>query len=139
MKESVRVMRFMIVGTMNFIILTAVIGGMMYLDCNYIAANIVGYAAALTNNFFWSKYWIFTARDGRFEREIPVFLLAFALAYGVQFVFLLFFAERLDMNKYVAQFVGVFFYGAINFVVNRRVTFAAKKRDEINRAHLKQM
>lgn len=129
MKESVRVMRFIIVGTMNFLILTAVIGGMMYLNYNYIAANVVGYAAALINNFFWSKYWIFTARDGRFEREIPIFLLAFALAYCVQFVFLLLFAEQLDMNKYLAQFLGMFFYGAINFVMNRRVTFAAKKPD----------
>lgn len=122
-------MRFIIVGTMNFLILTAVIGGMMYLNYNYIAANVVGYAAALINNFFWSKYWIFTARDGRFEREIPIFLLAFALAYCVQFVFLLLFAEQLDMNKYLAQFLGMFFYGAINFVMNRRVTFAAKKPD----------
>lgn len=127
MKESVRVMRFIIVGTMNFVILSSIIGGMMYLDCNYITANITGYAAALTNNFFWSKYWIFTAKDGRFEREIPFFLLAFAIAYCSQFLTLLLLAEELGVNKYLAQFLGMFIYGAINFLANRKITFAARK------------
>ena len=83
MKESVRILRFIIVGTLNALITALVIWVLMEgLDCNYLWSNVAGYVAALINNFFWSKYWIFSARSGKFQREIPLFLIAFGCAYG---------------------------------------------------------
>jgi len=128
MKESVRIIRFMIIGTLNALITAVVIWIMMdLLSCSYIWSNIAGYIAALINNFFWSKYWIFSSSEGRFTREIPLFLIAFGCAYGAQFLSLLFMVEILGMNEYLAQFLGLFVYGAINFIMNRKVTFRNKK------------
>lgn len=98
------------------------------MGCNYLWSNIAGYIAALINNFFWSKYWIFTSRDGKYWREVPLFLLAFGFAYGTQFLALLLMVEIFEMNKYLAQFLGLFVYGAVNFIMNRKVTFTQKKR-----------
>lgn len=127
MKESVRIVRFIIVGTLNALITALVIWVLMEgLDCNYLWSNVAGYVAALINNFFWSKYWIFSSRAGKFYREIPLFLVAFGLAYGLQFLSLLMMVEWLDLNEYLAQFLGLFVYGAVNFTVNRRLTFTRK-------------
>ena len=55
MKESVRILRFIIVGTLNALITALVIWVLMEgLDCNYLWSNVAGYVAALINNFFWS-------------------------------------------------------------------------------------
>lgn len=124
MKESVRIMRFVIIGTSNAAILASVIWVMMsVLDCNYMASNVVAYICALINNFFWSKYWVFTSKDGSYWREVPLFLTAFGCAYGMQFLALLLMVEVLDLNQYLAQFLGMFVYGAVNFFMNRFVTF----------------
>lgn len=100
---------------------------MNWLNVNYVWSNIAGYVAALINNFFWSKYWIFTSKDGNYWREIPLFLVAFACAYGTQFLALLCMVELLNMNEYLAQFIGILLYGAVNFIMNKKVTFQKKE------------
>ena len=67
MKESVRILRFAIVGSSNALITALVIWILMdILDCNYLWSNMAGYVAALVNNFFWSKYWVFSSGKGNF-------------------------------------------------------------------------
>ncbi|MGM9759480.1 MAG: GtrA family protein [Parabacteroides sp.] len=127
MKESVRVVRFMIVGTLNALIAAIVIWFFMDIcQCNYRVSNVAGYIASLINNFVWSKYWVFAAPGNRFMREIPLFLLAFGCAYTMQFLSLLLMVEVLGLNAYLAQFLGLFVYGAVNFFMNKLVTFRKK-------------
>ena len=115
-------------GTLNALITALVIWVLMKgVGCNYLWSNIAGYVAALVNNFFWSKYWIFSSRSGKFEREVPLFLVAFGCAYGLQFLSLLLMVEIGDMNEYLAQFLGLFVYGAVNFTMNKRLTFTRKQ------------
>jgi len=97
------------------------------LDCNYLWSNVGGYLAALINNFFWSKYWVFSSAGGKYWREIPLFLMAFGCAYGLQFLGLLLMVEVIGMNEYLAQFLGLFIYGAVNFLMNRKLTFQKRK------------
>ena len=126
-KSSTRVKRFILIGTLNAAITAIVVWIMMgLLDCDYKTSNIAAYVIAQTNNFLWSKYWIFTSGDGRFVREIPLFLIAFACAYTSQFLMVLIMVEWLGMNAYVAQFLGLFVYGFVNFVMNKRLTFVGK-------------
>lgn len=125
-KESVRIFRFIIIGTLNALIAFVIIWVMMrWLGCGYIWSNVVGYIATLINNFFWCKYWIFSDSEGSFFREVPLFLIAFGAAYGAQFVSLLLMVELCHINEYLAQFLGVFVYGAVNFIMNKKVTFKA--------------
>lgn len=127
MKESIRIIRFVLIGTLNALITALVIWMMMEeLDCNYIATNLAAYVVAQLNNFFWSKYWVFKSHSGRFRREIPLFLMAFACAYASQFLALLLMVELFDLNEYLAQFLGLFVYGAVNFMMNKKVTFLHK-------------
>lgn len=93
------------------------------LRCNYLWSNMAGYVAALVNNFFWSKYWVFSSGKGNFWKEAPLFLLAFGCAYATQFVFLLLMVEVIRLDEYLGQFLGLFVYGAVNFLMNKRFTF----------------
>lgn len=128
MKESVRLTRFVMVGTLNYLITMAVVWAMMSVLCfdgDYLVANITAYLIAQTHNFIWCKYWIFPAsgKEEKLWRQVMLFCTAFAVAYTVQFLCLLCMVEVMQMNEYVAQLVGIVIYGAINFLVNRRITF----------------
>ena len=128
MKETVRIIRFIIVGTLNAIIAALVVWILMHLcGLDYLIANISAYTAAQINNFLWCKYWIFPldkeTKQNSIQRQILFFLIAFALAYSTQFVFLLILVELLHFNEYLAQFLGLFVYGAVNFISNKMITF----------------
>lgn len=134
MKESVRIVRFAVIGTLNALITAGMIALVMYelapfrLPYDYVAANIIAYVVAQINNFIWSKYWIFPASPHGLQRyslgrQILLFCLAFTCAYLLQFIFLILMVEIAGMHEYLAQFLGLFVYGAANFIFNKRLTF----------------
>lgn len=126
-KETTRIVRFAVIGTLNALITAFVVWLMMHvLGFHYTVSNITAYVVAQTHNFLWCKYWIFPLTKGNKNstcRQVLLFLVAFLLAYGAQFLFLIILVERLGSNEYLAQFLGLFIYGSVNFLMNRRVTF----------------
>ena len=60
MKESTRICRFAVIGTLNALIQAITIWVMMdELDINYMLSNVTAYILAQTHNFIWCKYWVF--------------------------------------------------------------------------------
>ena len=124
-KESTRIFRFAVIGTLNALITAATVGIMMgVLGIHYLASNITAYALAQTHNFLWCKFWIFpTDKKSNTWRQVLLFLIAFGMAYLAQFLFIVMLVEWLSCNEYLAQFLGLFVYGAVNFLMNKKVTF----------------
>lgn len=124
MRQSIQIIRFVIVGFSNAVITAVVVWALMHLlGCNYLWSNMAGYVAALVNNFFWSKYWVFSAGKGFYARQAILFLLAFACAYGAQVLVLLAMVEGAGWDEFISQFPSLFIYGAVNFVMNKKITF----------------
>ena len=126
MKESVRIFRFAVIGTLKALITAFVIWLMMdELSYDYIPANITAYIVAQIHNFIWSKYWIFPIENKKNNiwKQMLFFCSAFGLAYSAQFLFLVTLVECGDVNEYLAQFLGLFIYGTVNFIVNKKLTF----------------
>lgn len=128
MRESVRIFRFIVIGTMNALIMALIVWLMMRemsFDGDYMVANVTAYIVAQINNFIWCKYWIFP-RDNKKNsiwKQILFFCSAFGVAYTAQFLFLILLVEGLDVNEYLAQFLGLFIYGMVNFIANKKITF----------------
>ncbi|MBD9091035.1 MAG: GtrA family protein [Bacteroides oleiciplenus] len=127
MKESRRIFRFAIIGTLNALIIAAVIWLMMdELDIDYMLSNVTAYIVAQTHNFIWCKYWIFPLNKEKKSntwRQVLLFSIAFGIAYLSQFLFLVVLVEGLNCDEYLAQFLGLFIYGGVNFIMNKKVTF----------------
>lgn len=126
MKESVRIFRFAVIGTLNALITAFVIWLMMNeLSYDYIPANITAYIVAQIHNFIWCKYWVFPTEDKKNNlwQQVLFFAMAFGIAYSAQFIFLIILVEAGDVNEYLAQFLGPFIYGTVNFITNRKLTF----------------
>ena len=125
MKETTRIIRFAVIGTLNALITAATIGIMMgVLGIHYLASNVTAYVLAQTHNFIWCKYWIFpTEKKSNTWRQVLLFSIAFGMAYCAQFIFLIGLVEGLNCDEYLAQFLGLFVYGGVNFLMNKKVTF----------------
>lgn len=128
MKEPVRIFRFAVVGTLNAIITAIVVWLMMHIEGeDYITANIVAYVIAQVHNFVWCKYWIFPieqdTKKNSIWHQMLFFACAFAMSYSAQFLFLLMLVELFHCNEYLAQFLGLFVYGSVNFMSNKHITF----------------
>ena len=128
MKESVRIFRFIVIGTMNALIMALVVWLMMRemsFEGDYMVANVTAYVIAQIHNFIWCKYWIFPVekRKNNVWKQILFFCSAFGVAYTAQFLFLVLLVEGLDVNEYLAQFLGLFIYWAANFIANKKITF----------------
>ena len=126
MKESVRIFRFAVIGTLNALITAFVTWLMMNeLSYDYIPANITAYIVAQIHNFIWCKYWVFPTEDKKNNlwQQVLFFAMAFGIAYSAQFIFLIILVEAGDVNEYLAQFLGLFIYGTVNFITNRKLTF----------------
>ena len=131
MRESRRIFRFAVIGTLNALIIAAVIWLMMdELDIDYMLSNITAYVIAQTHNFIWCKHWIFPLDDKEKKsntwRQVLLFSIAFGMAYLAQFLFLVVLVEALNCDEYLAQFLGLFIYGGVNFIMNRRITFRSR-------------
>ena len=128
MKESTRIFRFIVVGTLNALITAFFVWLLMHVAKeDYMLANIVAYTVAQIHNFLWCKYWIFPldkqTKKNSIWKQILFFICAFSIAYGAQFLFLLTLVELFHVNEYLAQFLGLFIYGAVNFLSNKIITF----------------
>lgn len=123
-----RLIRFIIVGFSNFIIISLTVWIMMsLLRQGLYESNVCAYTLAICSSFYWNKRWVFQSKGGNVKREITLFLTAFGCAYLLQVLFVFIMCELLNLNEYLAQFLGLFVFGAVNFLMNKFVTFQPRK------------
>ena len=126
MKGITQIFRFAVIGTLNALITAFIVWLMMNIwGVNYQFSNITAYVVAQTHNFIWSKYWIFPSYNkSNTWRQVLLFIIAFGISYLSQFLFLIGLVEIGGCNEYLAQFLGLFVYGGVQFVMNKRLTFS---------------
>ncbi|GAE84319.1 GtrA family protein [Bacteroides reticulotermitis] len=128
MKERVRIFRFGVIGTLNALIIALVVWLMtkwLSFEGDYLVANVTAYIIAQIHNFIWCKYWIFPneKKKNSVWKQMAFFCTAFGVAYIAQFFFLVLLVEVFGVNEYLAQFLGLFIYGGVNFIANKKITF----------------
>lgn len=120
-------MKFIIVGIMNTGITLSVIFILQkLLNVHYVPSNVTGYVMGLINSFLWNRNWTFKS-NGNVLRESVVFLIIFGICYSMQLAFLVILIEVLEVDADISQLIAMFFYTAINFILNKYFTFRRKE------------
>jgi len=127
-KENItQAVKFGIVGVINTSLSLAIFSLLYYVfNIDYRISNGISYVIGLANSFVWNKLWTFKTSKNIF-RETVLFLIVFAVCYGLQFAVLTFLVEILKMHKLAAQFIGMVFYTGFNFLGNKLLTFKKSK------------
>ncbi len=123
-KNIGEIIRFAIVGTSNFVIIMLVAWLLAErLGVNFYAANCVAYVLAFANNFYWNRVWVFKSRSAAVRRQFLLFLTAYAVAYLVQLASVALLKQVVGLDENLANFIGLFPFGATNFLMNKFLTF----------------
>ena len=118
------ILKFAIVGFANFLIIMAtawLLGEKLAL--HYMIANVCAYLLAFVNNFYWNRTWVFQSTSKKIRRQIVLFLTAYGCAYLVKASVVYALVEGIGTNEPLAQFIGLFPFGAVNFLMNKLLTF----------------
>lgn len=88
--------------------------------------NFTGYVLGLFLAFSLHRSWTFRSRNS-ISQGLIKYLFAFAIAYGMNLVCVVFF-QRMGVHPAIAQATGVVPYVITFFVLSRYVVFAESKR-----------
>lgn len=111
--------RFGGVGLVNTALSLTVIALVLGAGAGDLAANVVGYAVGLAFSFFGNRVWTFRRSGPVAAREVIGFLLAFALAYGINLVVLLSLRAADQLSGILLQIPGMVAYSGVFFLVCR--------------------
>lgn len=119
-----RLVRYLVVGAANTIVGLLVIYASLYaLGLGNVSANALGYAVGISLGFVLNRNWTFRHRGSQLA-ALARFLLVLGIAYGVNLAVVLFAAEQLHLNRYVAQAMGIVPYTLIGYLGSRYFAFA---------------
>ncbi len=123
-----QIIRFGLVGVLN----TVITQGLIFLLQNfagvhYVASNVVGYAAGITNSYICNRIWVFKSR-GSIRTETMKFLVVTGACYLLQLGFLVILKEGFNVGKNAAQLISMVFYSCLNFVGQRTFTYSDREQ-----------
>jgi putative flippase GtrA len=92
------------------------------LGIHYIAAAILAFCVAVTNNFWWNRHWTFDAKQGHAGFQAARFFTVSVLALVVNLIALRLLVNG-GMSELPAQAISVAIAMPFNFVGNKLWTF----------------
>lgn len=108
----------------NLVVYAAAVYGGLY----YMAAAVLSFMFAVTNNFYWNFQWTFKgqAAERSFRNKYFRFMGFSILNLGVNLLLLRAFVESFGLDKTVAQLAAIALVSILNFSMNARFTFGER-------------
>ncbi len=120
--------RFALVGLSNTLLTLVVIFTLTSIfKLGYVLANGIGYTCGLINSFVLNKIFTFRSKE-YFLREAVFFIGVHIVCYLVQLGVLVVLREAMEVPVSIAQLLAMGVYTAINFFLNKFITFHEKDR-----------
>ena len=94
----------------------------------YVASQVVAISVSITSNFFFNRYWTFknSIEDQRNSVMYVKFIIVSAIGMGIQLGITYLLVETSGFYHMYGAIIGIAIASAINYVLNRRVTFGIK-------------
>ena len=112
---SVEFIKFAMVGVSNTVIGYGMYYILLYLKFHYLPALVISFLLGLMNSYFWNKYWVFTSEQ-HFKRELPRFVVVYALTLALNAALLPVFVEVLKIDPRIAQLFFLLFLPILTFL-----------------------
>jgi putative flippase GtrA len=122
-RNWVQLFQFGVVGAsgyvVNLVVFALLVGPV---DLHYIPAAVLAFCVAVTNNFWWNRYWTFDAKHGHAGFQAARFFTVSVIALGVNLVALELLV-RAGVTDVPAQALAVVIAMPVNFIGNKLWTF----------------
>ena len=120
----VQLAKFCVVGASGYVINLAVYTALLkWGGLHYLAAAVVSFVVAVSNNYWWNRHWTFRGLRGHFGYQGMRFVVVSAVALGANLA-LLRVLVALGVGKVFAQAIAIAAVTPLNFVGNKLWSFA---------------
>tara|TARA_B100000029_G_scaffold3852_1_gene4528 strand:- start:674 stop:1102 length:429 start_codon:yes stop_codon:yes gene_type:complete len=94
----------------------------------YVASQVVAISISITTNFFFNRYWTFrgSIEDQRNSVMYVKFIIISAIGMAIQMGITVTLVESSGFYHMYGAGIGIAVASAINYVLNRRLTFGVK-------------
>ena len=94
----------------------------------YVASQVVAISVSITTNFFFNRYWTFrgSVEDQRNSVMYVKFIIISAVGMAIQMGITVTLVESSGFYHMYGAGIGIAVASAINYVLNRRLTFGVK-------------
>jgi putative flippase GtrA len=117
--------KFGVVGASGYVINLAVFAALTQAESvHHIAAAVVAFCVAVTNNFLLNRYWTFRATEGHAGFQAARFFAVSLVALGVNLIVLELLISVLEVSEIPSQAFAVAIATPVNFVGNKLWTFS---------------
>lgn len=119
-----QLVRFGFVGGSGYVInliVFAIVNGAF--GVHHIAAAVIAFAVAVTNNFLWNRHWTFDAGEGHAGFQAARFFAVSVAGLVINLIALQLLIDS-DMGELAAQAIAVAISMPFNFIFNKLWTFA---------------
>ena len=119
----VQLAKFCIVGGSGYAINLAVYTALLkWAGLHYLAAAVVSFLVAVSNNYWWNRHWTFRGERGHFAYQGMRFGVVSAVALGANLGLLRLFVA-LGVGKVVGQAIAIVAVTPLNFIGNKLWSF----------------
>jgi dolichol-phosphate mannosyltransferase len=98
-------------------------------EYDYVYAVSLGIIISINSNFFMHKIWTFEDKNfalTRFLKQYGLFLTISSLGMILQILFVILYVEFSNLQYGVSLIISIIMCSVINFVLNKKITFAQK-------------
>ena len=121
--SQIELFRFLLVGGLNTIVGVSVIFFLKWMfGLGDIISNMLGYTCGLIVSYIGNATITFRTRVSDARNGIK-FILVFFVAYSANLITVLFLANCLNVNSYIAQLCGIFVYTPTFFIGSKYYAF----------------
>jgi putative flippase GtrA len=123
-------LKFGAVGIVNTLITIGSFMFLLYLDMNYIFANITAYALGVINSYYMNSFLVFKVKT----RDVNLFLkfvLVNICTLVINTAILFIFVDKFSVLPIIAQILATGFGMVINFVLNKIWTFKVINLEDV--------
>jgi putative flippase GtrA len=119
-----QLIKFCAVGASGYVVnLTVFALCVEVFDLHHLIAATLAFAVAVTNNFWWNRYWTFRARGGHAGFQAARFFAVSVVAFLFQLALLELLISPGGLPKILAQAVSLVLATPVNFLGNKMWSF----------------
>lgn len=122
-KTAKQLTKFGLVGILNTLVSLIIYYFLVFLNLNYIIANIIGYFLSSVMGYFLNKVWVFNAK----RQKIISSSIRYYIVYGISLVInvssMYLWVNILYISKIVAPVLTMFLTVPFNYIFNKIWTF----------------
>lgn len=129
-RNIIQLVKFVLVGFSNAIVLLIVYNIGLKLGLNYQIAYVIGFVISVLNAYFWNNRFVFKNSTATFFRKLIKVYASYIATYLLSALLLYVWTKIFGVPEEIAPLINIVITTPINFVLNKLWAFKNRKNND---------